>query len=594
MSNSLKLIVEDVDVNSFEYLVEEKNTESDPKFYIKGPMIMLDEKNQNGRIYEAGEMNPAVEKYIKEYVETGRALGEMEHPSCSLSSSDILTDDGWKSIVDVKVGDIIPTLNTSTGVIELHAVNKKIDQPYKGKMYTLKGRNINITVTPNHRFPIVDRYGNTELVHVEDIYLNRKKYNKSYIPKLGQWNSDKDSDKFVLKGVNVDNINLYKNDVTKDIEIDYSVFMSFMGIWLSEGHLLNKDNRQYGGSTVCITQRKKHNIELIRDMLSKFPNELEWKENISNNGTVLFFLSDVRLFKYLSKLGDCYNKYIPKELKELDPELLNDLLFWFNIGDGRAYTSDDRGYITQNIFSTSKRLIDDLHEILLKSGGSGNIRTIVPTDKDYIFCDHIISSKDKSNLYQLNLSKTRGIYLDERFLNIIETEVDENVYCVTVPNETFYIRENGKSCWSGNCPDVNLERACDRMVSLVKEGNCWVGKAVCLSTPMGKLQESLIRDGVKLGKSTRCLGQLMENNGVNYVKSPNIRAIDTVHNPSGQGKDTSCFMNGILENKEFIINYDNGYEEIYDGFEKTIGNLPKKQVDAYLTEAILDFISKIR
>lgn len=143
-------------------------------------------------------------------------------------------------------------------------------------------------------------------------------------------------------------------------------------------------------------------------------------------------------------------------------------------------------------------------------------------------------------------------------------------------------------------PDINLERACDKLVSLVKEGNYYIGKSVCLSTPIGKIQESLIRDGIKLGKSTRCLGQLVESNGINYVKSPNIRAIDTVHNPSGQGKETSCFMNGILENKEFIINYNQNNEIVYDGFEKSINKLPRKDLDKYLTEQILKFIRAVK
>lgn len=144
-------------------------------------------------------------------------------------------------------------------------------------------------------------------------------------------------------------------------------------------------------------------------------------------------------------------------------------------------------------------------------------------------------------------------------------------------------------------PDINPERACDRLVSLVKEGkNHYIGKAVCLSTPMGKLQESLIRDGVRLGKSTRCLGQLIESNGVNYVKAPNIRAIDTVMNPSGQGKNVSCFVNGILENKEFIVNYNNGNENIYDIFENNISKLPRKQLEDYLTEQIIKFINSVK
>ncbi len=145
-----------------------------------------------------------------------------------------------------------------------------------------------------------------------------------------------------------------------------------------------------------------------------------------------------------------------------------------------------------------------------------------------------------------------------------------------------------------NTADVDLERACDRTLSLSLVDNCWIGKAVCLSTPMGKLQESLIRDGVKIGKSTRCLGQLTENNGINYVKSPRMIATDTVWEPSGQGKNTSCFVNGILENKEFIIEYNNDNEIIYDGFEKSINHLPKKDLEFYLMEQIMSFIKKIQ
>jgi hypothetical protein len=141
--------------------------------------------------------------------------------------------------------------------------------------------------------------------------------------------------------------------------------------------------------------------------------------------------------------------------------------------------------------------------------------------------------------------------------------------------------------------EVDFERACDMTLSLELDGDCYIGKAVCLSTPMGKLQESLIRDGVKIGKSTRCLGQLTENNGVNYVKSPRMVATDTVWEPSGQGKNTSCFVDGILENKEFIIEYDNQNEIIYDGFEKSINHLPKRDIEHYLMEQIMDFIKKI-
>ena len=46
-----------------------------------------------------------------------------------------------------------------------------------------------------------------------------------------------------------------------------------------------------------------------------------------------------------------------------------------------------------------------------------------------------------------------------------------------------------------------------------------MGKSKILSTPCGKIVESLIRDGVKVGMSTRSLGKLIEESGgVNRVQ----------------------------------------------------------------------------
>jgi len=187
------------------------------------------------------------------------------------------------------------------------------------------------------------------------------------------------------------------------------------------------------------------------------------------------------------------------------------------------------------------------------------------------------------------------ILLDEKNQNGRIYEASEMEPCVELYIEK-YVKQN-RALSEMSHPDsveVNLERACDKLVSLVREGNTYVGKAVCLSTPMGKLQESLIRDGVKIGKSTRCLGQIVENNGTNYVKSPRMIAVDTVWEPSGQGKKNSCFVNGILENKEFIIDYNNDNEIIYDKFEESIDSLPKKEVEKYIMEQIMSFIEKIK
>lgn len=76
-----KLIVENATVDGFEFLTESVEDKSKPKTYIlKGLYACSELKNGNGRVYPYEILKPEVERFTKEMVETGRALGELEHP----------------------------------------------------------------------------------------------------------------------------------------------------------------------------------------------------------------------------------------------------------------------------------------------------------------------------------------------------------------------------------------------------------------------------------------------------------------------------------------------------------------------------------
>ena len=137
---------------------------------------------------------------------------------------------------------------------------------------------------------------------------------------------------------------------------------------------------------------------------------------------------------------------------------------------------------------------------------------------------------------------------------------------------------------------VNSERACHLITELKMEGNVVRGKSKVLSTPLGEVMKSLIRDCVKMGMSSRALGQLEEKDGVNHVSSMKLITIDAVADPSAPG----AFVNGILESKSFVIKQDGRFEEVYDIFEKKLSSLPRKDVDLYLREQIILFINSIK
>lgn len=48
---------------------------------IRGPFIMCEQRNRNGRIYTKSIMAPEVERYVRELVSTNSAISELNHPS---------------------------------------------------------------------------------------------------------------------------------------------------------------------------------------------------------------------------------------------------------------------------------------------------------------------------------------------------------------------------------------------------------------------------------------------------------------------------------------------------------------------------------
>jgi len=100
-------------------------------------------------------------------------------------------------------------------------------------------------------------------------------------------------------------------------------------------------------------------------------------------------------------------------------------------------------------------------------------------------------------------------------------------------------------------PTVNLDRVSHKIVSLKESGTNFIGKAKILSTPMGKIAQNLIDEGVKLGVSSRGLGTLDVNEqGVKVVSDDFTlaTAADIVSDPSAP----DAFVQGIMEGKDWV------------------------------------------
>jgi hypothetical protein len=194
----------------------------------------------------------------------------------------------------------------------------------------------------------------------------------------------------------------------------------------------------------------------------------------------------------------------------------------------------------------------------------------------------------------------RSMYIRGTFMEAETTNKNNRVYPLEEMRKEVgrYIKEmigNNRAMGELNHPtnaDVDLERACHIITELKEEGNKFIGKSKILSTPCGKIVESLISDGVTVGMSTRSLGKLTEeSSGINKVSDMRLVAVDCVADPSC----TDAFVNGILENKQWIIDTSGQYTEVYEEFEKGLEVLPNKSDDVkkYLTERITQFIQTL-
>lgn len=137
-------------------------------------------------------------------------------------------------------------------------------------------------------------------------------------------------------------------------------------------------------------------------------------------------------------------------------------------------------------------------------------------------------------------------------------------------------------------PNLDARKACHLITSIKQDGNVFYGKSRILSTPDGKIVESLLRDGVQLGVSSRSLGNVDESTGI--VTDFKLCTFDIVHDPSCQ----KAFVNGILESRDWICNYDDKNEVIFEQFDKKLAKLPKHDVENYLFEACMDLIKKLK
>ena len=135
-------------------------------------------------------------------------------------------------------------------------------------------------------------------------------------------------------------------------------------------------------------------------------------------------------------------------------------------------------------------------------------------------------------------------------LTIAEEYYSGEVMCIEVPNHTWYVMQNGKCHWTKNCnhPDstaIDVERICLNITELHWEGKTLVGqmeipiteafRRTGAITCLADQAAHFLLSGLKLGVSSRGIGNVEQKYGTTIVTDYELICWDLVSQPSTPG-----------------------------------------------------------
>lgn len=128
---------------------------------------------------------------------------------------------------------------------------------------------------------------------------------------------------------------------------------------------------------------------------------------------------------------------------------------------------------------------------------------------------------------------------------------------------------------------INLDRVSHMLTSMWMDGHNGYGKLKILPTPMGKLVETMLQSGVKLGVSSRGSGNVDEATG--NVSEFDIITVDVVAQPSAP----NAYPTPIYES---LLNMKHGHKVL----EVAKAVREDKKVQRHLKEGVIQLIKDLK
>lgn len=308
---------------------------------------------------------------------------------------------------DVIVGDRLLT-RREDGVAEYQPVERKQERRHSGNLLHFAGRSVDQLVTEDHKLAVRLRNSrsntdNFKLLEAREVF---GKHNYSFDRQV-EWEGSCIGESVMI------------GDST---ELNTDWFLRFLGCWLGDGSAYVGADGGYHVKLAVVTKRRKRNY------FRKVLNALGVKYTLQDRG---FHFYSKDLCNYLRQFGHAKDKFVDQRWLSLPPDKLTLLLEGLMQSDGTLSTDT---YTT-----ASRRLADDVQEIIFKTGAAAIVREVVERrfgEERTAFKVRICGDSLSPKMPPMNHHKVEYIGM---------------VYDVTVPNHVFFCRRNGKASWTGNC-----------------------------------------------------------------------------------------------------------------------------------------------
>jgi GTP cyclohydrolase I len=337
---------------------------------------------------------------------------EAEH-LCYDRETEVLTQRGWIRFDQLAVDDLVAQVEPSTLRMDFSLPSSYVRYRYKGKMHLWRSDTVSLLVTPDHRMVHRTEWNFRKGFELPwSITPSRLLPPRFYVPQIVSW--DRPDMPYVQVG---------------DRLVPGDDYAALMGIWLAEG--CTRGHRR----DVVVSQTIGAKEIDIWSLLKGLP--FGFKRVVQPNRPHVHFKScDKALYEALRPIGKSGDRFVPRVVKDMSKRQIEVFLRFYAMGDGHEPPKRP-GRV--HFVSKSHRLIDDVQELLVRTGKTGAVQC-------YPNCSRLETKTSRKG----DVGTPKGwAWLSAKQKEIVD--FDDEVFCVNVPTGALLVRREGRTAVSGNC-----------------------------------------------------------------------------------------------------------------------------------------------